>query len=1152
MRRPAKWGALLLVTSLLAGSVQGTVPAGFAVPAPTPAPVVPAGIWSAIDQAQQGETEALELDLIVSDLADFQQVRRVVEAAGGELLLEDQTYAQIKLPPASVAQVVQAIPALAIGMNQAAVASQIDLSISNRTVVAPDVGTLLQTNMEPSGIPQFRSARGVSGAGIKIAIVDSGIDPGHPDLQTTSGGQVKITDWKDFTDEGKVYLTQVVPWSGTYKAPGGRTFTLPPRPASSQSARFGYWDESAVPGLINRDLDRNGSPVDRFGVLAVDFESPGVFDRIYVDTNNNSDFSDEQPLTVYRTGYDSGRLGRFRSGSAAQRQLAFVVADLDPTGKVVSFGFDSLGHGTQVAGVAAAHNPAGMTGVAPGASVMALKVITSRNEGNWFAIRQAIQYAVDQGADIINLSLGGLPVASAYDSTASAWLNQIAITNDVLIVLAVDNTGPGLSSGATLGSPLEMLSVGAYYSPEMWQRDYGVVVPSEGVWWRSGRGPRADGSHLPNLIAPGGSPTTSPHWLNDTGYTLAAGTSIAAPHAAGGAALLREAARRAGLSSDHRSLQRALEQGARRINGVASFEQGNGLLNLQRAFDQLISIRKVPTLASRGTAGGDGVMIRGYQPGNGSITLTNTTGQITRANVYVSEEWVQPALRSVTLPPGQERRLPLEFNPPKSPGVHSAFLQLVHPDQVVPSMILPVTYVQPVSLDARSRFAEVQSLPVARSERYFIEVAPNTERLAGTISILVGEDSRARGTAQLQLFRPDGQMIYQSDPIGAKGNGLSASFLTRQPLQGLWEVVITALPDTDGTNLLAHYRLEVEAPTIPVELPLRYALTPGDKVDLSVPITNPGQQVIAQVEAFGLAKTSDSQPWRVMQKLHLIDEFSIKAQAGAALFEVQDILPAGGDIDLWLYRYDTTKGWQVYWSSQKREPGQERMFLRNLPGGRYQVFAVFNGTPPSGLRYQYRRSLFTDNYQLMARDTVRRRDAGQSWNVPVTVYTPTSPGRYLGYLVLTNQETGEFIFAYPLDLSVGLPSVRVTPMVSQLRSGHSGSVTLELRNAQSNRLIDGTLTLNGQRYQTTGGRTAITVRPTGSEQVLQVEVDLPGYQFYQERIQVPVHGNWPNYPFGIDTSTEESTWRRKVESLINGGSLGERDEEHEGAADSGR
>ena len=66
---------------------------------------------------------------------------------------------------------------------------------------------------------------------------------------------------------------------------------------------------------------------------------------------------------------------------------------------------------------------------------------------------------------MINVSLGGLAVSANYDSQASAWLSEIAQTYGVLILLAADNAGPGLSSGTTIGRSNELMTIGAYYSP---------------------------------------------------------------------------------------------------------------------------------------------------------------------------------------------------------------------------------------------------------------------------------------------------------------------------------------------------------------------------------------------------------------------------------------------------------------------------------------------------------------------------------------------------------------------------------------------------------------------------------------------------------------------------------------------------------------
>lgn len=1132
MRNVINRAAVGVLVCLLGSIVGGTARSGVLPSLAQPPLEVPSTVWTALEEAQVAESEFLELDLVVPPGQDIHSTKAMLESAGGELVVEEKSYLQVKLPLAEVSRFVEAVPAAAIGVNQPVKAGLMELVPSSGAITAADVGARALANLEPSGIPQFRRELGVSGAGIKIAIIDSGIDPGHPDLMRTPDGKPKVVDWKDFTSEGVVRLTQSVPWGSSFVAPGGLTYRLPPRPQGSLAGRFGYWDESKVPGLINRDLDRNGSPVDRFGVLAVDSSEPGRYDLVYVDTNNDGDFNDEVPLGVFRETQSVAWLGRVRIGPVAERRLAFVISDLSADGSRVTFGFDSLGHGTQVAGVAAASGSSGFTGVAPGAQVMALKVITSRNDGDWFSIRQAIQYAVEQGAEVINVSLGGLQQASAFDTTASLWLNEIATRNDVLILLAADNTGPGLSSGTTLGSPSDIPAVGAYYSPEMWRRDYGVVVPHEGIWWRSGMGPRMDGSYLPNLVAPGGSPTTSPRWLDPTGYTTAAGTSIAVPHVSGSAALLLEAARRNGLATDHRSIRRSLEEGAREILGVDQFEQGNGVLNLPRAYKELLTIQERPALMGRGAAGGDGLYVRAHRPGNGSFVLTNLTGTLTRVNVYSSEGWVQPAFRSVTVPPGQERELPLNLDPPQTPGVHASFIQLIHPDQVVPSVVLPVTYVRPVQLDASQRFSASDRLNVTRYQRYFIPVESDATSLVVSGLVLTGPSSALQGTVQVQVFRPDGQKVFSSDAVGAQGSTVSTTFNTSYPIPGLWEVVVTALPDTDGSNLTANYRLDVQVPSSKLSLPLRYTVAPGSRVNVEVPVMNPGPPVNARVEVFGLSRKSDSQPWTMKVQLNQIDEFTLSTMAGSLVLETQNAQPASMDLDLWLYRYDHSRGWELYWSARTNGVGRERMQLRDVPPGRYQVFAALNGAMPSSLQYQYRRTVMTQNQQLGTANESRRRELGQVWNAPVTIYAPLSPGKYVGQVVLTNADTGDLITWYPIEVSVGQPTLQVEPRVSQLRTGVLSSVVLEVRDSQTNRLVDAPVMVNGTRYLTRRGTVTVPVRTTESLYSMRVEIDVPAYQFLTQAIQIPVRQAWGSHPIGAVSTPENSQLRRKVQSLL--------------------
>ncbi|MFN5971304.1 MAG: S8 family serine peptidase, partial [Microcystis sp.] len=96
---------------------------------------------------------------------------------------------------------------------------------------------------------------------------------------------------------------------------------------------------------------------------------------------------------------------------------------------------DGNSHGTHVAGtIAAANNGFGATGVAYNSRIMPVKVLSDSGSGTYSGVAQGIRYAVDNGADVINMSLGGGSTDSAVQSAL-----QYASSRGVIVVMAAGN-----------------------------------------------------------------------------------------------------------------------------------------------------------------------------------------------------------------------------------------------------------------------------------------------------------------------------------------------------------------------------------------------------------------------------------------------------------------------------------------------------------------------------------------------------------------------------------------------------------------------------------------------------------------------------------------------------------------------------------------
>ncbi|MBX9254521.1 S8 family serine peptidase [Desmonostoc muscorum CCALA 125] len=182
---------------------------------------------------------------------------------------------------------------------------------------------------------------------------------------------------------------------------------------------------------------------------------------------------------------------------------------------------DVYGHGTHVAGtIAAVKNDFGATGIAYNAKIMPVKVLGDDNKGSYSAIAQGIYYAVNNGAKVINMSLAG----TASDSGLEAAV-QYATSQGAIVVMAVGNSG-----GSTPLYP-------AYYATN-WGLAVGAVDRNNNLAGFSNQA--GTNSSMAYVTAPGVSVYST---LPNQTYGFYNGTSMAAPHIAGVAALMLSANR---------------------------------------------------------------------------------------------------------------------------------------------------------------------------------------------------------------------------------------------------------------------------------------------------------------------------------------------------------------------------------------------------------------------------------------------------------------------------------------------------------------------------------------------------------------------------------------------------------------------------------
>jgi hypothetical protein len=890
------------------------------------------------------------------------------------------------------------------------------------------------------GAPQFIQANPTyDGRGAKVGIADTGVDLDRPELQTAldlnSKPVRKIYDWVTTTapDSGAgdptwVPMTKVTTSRNDISTDAGK-YHLPN--AGGSNWVFGVFAEGdpRLGGELGSDVNRDGDSNDVFGVV-----EDTATKTVWIDTNQNNNFNDDQPMTDYKVKYDVGHFGKDRVNTRdVVESVPFTVQTTDDA-SYVNIGIVSGGHGTHVAGTIAGKGFFGgrFDGVAPNAQLAVARVCLFV-QGCFISDQlDAFDYLITQDhVDAIQMSIGGL---SALNDDAndfeSAFVNNYTLQYGVQFFFSNGNDGPGAN---TVGSPaVAQLAIGsgAYQTKGTWAANYGATVSkNDTLWTFSSRGPREDGGLKPNVIAPGAELSTWPAWnmsenpfagglgsrpyTVQPGYEMIQGTSMASPMTAGEGALLISAAKQNGFTPTTRQLRKAIQSGTTVVPNYQAYEQGNGLINVAKAWDVLktqpttvcsfcgVTGAKINTVITRGIPGytGWGLYEReGLKPGeSGDRELTF---QSSLAGTYdlkwVGDPTFSSTEKTVTITPGANgigtASVHVHFGP-LTAGIHSAILQFDLPGSAGVEYASLQTVVAAQQFPADTfKIASGDSHPArADKESFFINVAPGT----GALKL---DETITSGRTRLDIVDPFGDPYVLPIPCSCANDFTTApatrTTVIQSPMAGVWEVDVEASRTSTADPATASFTATALGVAISPAVWAANDVVAGSTLTQAFQFTNSMAPFnglatgtdLGSAQKKTLTATDDHDPGTA----DVQQEVKITVPAGAPSLHVEIGNPTDPNSDLDLLVFDPSGN--LVGVSAGPTPN-ESVTIDSPAAGTYTAVIDDFSVPSGSTEYRYLDTIPLPGLgAVTVADTAKDHPTGDKWSATATAKPLGSPG----------------------------------------------------------------------------------------------------------------------------------------------------------------
>jgi len=559
----------------------------------------------------------------------------------------------------------------------------------------------------------------------KVAIMDSGVE--------ISGGRLyeKVVRYKDYTEEGKVLCQEVIRQGNGFYLNKVR-YILEESLTHGEQYRYGKLTERGLEVEIALIQERKNW-------------------RIFADKNQDKHFMQEEEVFLYQKGERGLELGEY----------VFTAVSVAQDGEEIHFAYDGTGHGTFIATILTGRDEA-YQGLLDCEEIFVYKIIDSQGKGTQSALARGIYDAVDNGAQLISLSM-----TLSLESTEETELKDAidyAVQRGVVIVAAAGNYGSSLDTVAYPARDENVLAVGAMIDPILYETILQGYLPQRIIPAYSSCG-GVNGEI--DVVAPALASGIMPKWYGEK-YVYAQGSSVACIVATAAIANMLGDER---LDAKQReNLVQMIKSDAQDL-GQAAALQGYGLIQVAPKTSGGLRKNNLPIK---------------FVWKNGYLNVINDDGEKHKVEI---QGLAEPVLMEVE--PYSIGKIYL----PQKKGIFSVALKGLIDGQESADVFLQIHATDGEELEKGEGLRKDFCLDSGVTERIILQVKePCKIKISLALDWVIAEDKQSPiplGRCAGEVYGPNGEK-YFVDEIGVGCDKIEDSIVIEAKSAGTWQVNVCA------------------------------------------------------------------------------------------------------------------------------------------------------------------------------------------------------------------------------------------------------------------------------------------------------------------------------------------------------------------------